>query len=180
MEIMERFSEYQDYLAQSKTYNCEGIEIIEMGIPHEITEIGLGWTRQLFNDWNIDRKENFYNKFDFGKHEFTYLTSVEQAAHDIKSSMIMGIVDTDINGKDITQKLLKKFLKHPHKSFGYKIAKGYYLYLGNHFDNNFRFDKTDIHDMAYDWYHNMFPGIWAKRQQLDKNAFIKKLCKETA
>lgn len=175
MDIMNRFSEYQDYLAQTRERYAEGIKFVDMGIPQQITQLGFDFTSQLFRDYNIDRKEQFHNEFDFGKHEFTYLTNLPQIETKLKESIIMAIVDTDDAGRDITQKNLKRFLKNPHKSFGYTVAKGYYLYLGNHFKAPDGKDVEIIRDINLSWYHNKFPKIWDKRIQLDKDAFIKRL-----
>ena len=154
---------YQDFTAY----------LVNCGIPSEITNHYkvLDFIQSQFEYvWDDDNKDPAY---DFGKHEWRYVQTLDCAIKKIKSMIIAGIIDVDQNGRDITQKRLKQFLANPHKGFCYSVCKAYYLYRYNiSGDPEASGEFAAIMHTSFD---KSFANIWNKHIQLNKARFLRRL-----
>jgi len=171
--FQQKFKQFQDYAFDKAQ------------IPQELTGLSWDFIEYEFRTWCMDRKElkgNIYPKFDFGKHEYGDLVTVEQGLHDIQLSLVMSIIDYDRDGKNITQKRLQQFIKSKgHKHWHYKVCKTFYLWLGDHHGDtvDHKYGRIKDVDHCNNWFNwqfkNGWDSIWNKHQQLEKQRFLRKL-----
>ena len=154
MTVMNKWTAFQDYCATQ-------------GIPHEISALGYTFTEDQFNQWSVDRKDNFWPQFDFGKFEYSELVTVEQGIETIKGAVMASITDYDSRGRSLALTRLKQLLKTSDKHLNYRICKTFYLWCGNHYQKTVAKEDTSsmwafgcIDAYAYD---DQFSEIWNKQ-----------------
>ena len=152
---------YQDFTAY----------LVNCGIPSEITNHYkvLDFIQSQFEYvWD----DNNHPGYDFGKHEWGSVQTLDHAGENLKHMNIGCIIDTDNNGRDISQKRLKQFLANPFKGFCYGVCKAYYLYRYNLSGQDYFNDLDHIWSRTFD---KSFARIWNKHIQLNKARFLRRL-----